>query len=108
MGVSSQAGDIPAALLEDMDLAGLPAVVGPVTDVNVSLGVYGHVDRVIDLSRACPLAAEMRDIVAGGCELLHSVVFEVTNVDTTFVVDGDAPRGVELAGFAAIAAPTGQ
>src|SRR6516165_5049044 len=98
------------------------AVIAPVGDVDVAVGIDRHVGGVIKnprlgVSRRVrvrdertqighgegilryrkrPVFADRHDELAAWGELLHAVVLPVRDIDVALVVEGDAPRLVEL------------
>src|SRR5215471_4079467 len=105
------------------------AVMAPVGDVDVAVGIDRHVGGVIKNPplgvsrrvrvrdertqighgegilryRKCPVFADRHDELAAWGELLHAVVLPIRDIDVALVVEGDAPRLAELP--LAVAAP---
>src|SRR6516225_1095807 len=110
------------------------AVIAPIGDVDVAVGIDRHVGGVIKnprlgVSRRVrvreertqigngegilryrkrPVFADRHHELAAWGELLHAVVLPVRDIDVALVVEGDAPRLVELPLAAAVPAALGQ
>src|SRR5215469_8542967 len=110
------------------------AVIASVGDVDVAVGIDRHVGGVIKNPRLglslrarvrdernqisngegilrygkCPVFADRYDKLAAWGELLHAVVLPVRDIDVAIVVEGDAPRLVELSLATAAPAALGQ
>ena len=97
LSVPNQAGEELAIGLEDVDAALTPAVVAPVADVHVPLGVNGNVGRVVDLAALVAVATELRHELAVLGQLLDAVVARVGDVDVAVLVNGYAPGRIEFA-----------
>src|SRR6516165_10191709 len=129
LGVAHQMGQRGAFRVENAK-----AVIAPVGDVDVAVGIDRHVGRVIKnprlgVSRRVgmrderteighgegilwyrkrPVFADRHDELAVWRELLHAVVLPIRDIDIALVVEGDAPRLVELPLAAAAPAALGQ
>ena len=77
-----------ALSVEDLD-----TVVAPIRNVDVPVGINGHVGRSIELPFPIPGGAERHQEIAIRRELLDSVVPPVRDVDVAVAVHVDSPRG---------------
>ena len=98
----------PPSPVEDMDLARVHAVVAPVSDVDIAGVIHSDLHRKVHLTALRASLTKLHEPLAVGRELLHPVVPVVGHVHRAVaLVNGDAPRGVELTVALSQRAPAG-
>ena len=87
--VPDEAGDKPAVRSED-----LHAVIAPVADIHITIGVNRDIAGAVKLPLALAVTAKGCDELTISIELLHAVILVVGDIHAAFFIDGYAPRSV--------------
>ncbi len=86
----------------------LEAVVAPVGDIHIALGVHSYAPGEVKLAALRAGLTPLQDVRAIGRKLLDAVVVLVHDVHVIVSVDGDASGTIEFAGPTAEDAPFAQ